>query len=582
MTAPIAPTPRAVTQQRASLLRSVLRQPLGAIALSVIALFVIVAIIGPWIVPGDAYTAHLDAILLPPGTDHILGTDPSGRDVLSRLIIATRSSMLGATIALVVAAAIGISTGLVAGYYRGWFESIFSYGASLFLALPSMVVLLAARSVIGPNLWWAMVIFGVIVSPAFYRLTFATVAGVRHELYVDAARTSGLSDVRIIGRHILSVVRAPVIIQAAGIAGVAIAIQAGLEFLGMGDAKLITWGGMLNDGFQAIYRQPWLLLWPTLALVLISVALTLVANTLRDVLERSSSARRSRSSEQAPAVYTIPVGSALSVRDLEVAYGNHKAERAVVVRNVSFDVAPGEVLGLVGESGSGKTQTAFAILDVLPGGGRITSGCVALAGKVTTQAQRAHERGRSVAYIPQEPMSNLDPSYTIGAQLTKPMRKCAKMTKTEANANALRLLTRVGIANPERVMSLYPHQVSGGMAQRVLIAGAIATEPDVLIADEPTTALDVTVQAEVLDLLRDLQAELGMAMVIVTHNFGVVADICDRVAVMQDGSIVETGDVESVFDRPQHPYTRELLGAILDDASVRTLPSSTTTNGVPS
>ncbi|WP_062212929.1 dipeptide/oligopeptide/nickel ABC transporter permease/ATP-binding protein [Demequina oxidasica] len=580
MTAPLAPTPRVATRRRASLLRSVLRQPLGAVALAVIALFVIVAIIGPWIVPGDAYTAHLDAILLPPGPDHILGTDPSGRDVLSRLIIATRSSMLGAAIALVVAAAIGISTGLIAGYYRGWFESVFSYGASLFLALPSMVVLLAARSVIGPNLWWAMVIFGVIVSPAFYRLTFATVAGVRHELYVDAARTSGLSDVRIVGRHILSVVRAPVIIQAAGIAGVAIGIQAGLEFLGMGDAKLITWGGMLNDGFQAIYRQPWLLAWPTLALVLISVALTLVANTLRDVLERSSSARRSRSSEQAPAVYTIPAGTALSVRDLEVAYGDDKAKQAVVVRNVSFDVAPGEVLGLVGESGSGKTQTAFAILDVLPGGGRITAGCVALAGKVTTQAERAHERGRSVAYIPQEPMSNLDPSYTIGAQLTKPMRKCAKMTKTEANANALRLLNRVGIANPERVMGLYPHQVSGGMAQRVLIAGAIATEPDVLIADEPTTALDVTVQAEVLDLLRDLQAEFGMAMVIVTHNFGVVADICDRVAVMQDGSIVETGDVESVFDHPQHPYTRELLGAILDDASVRELPSPTTTNGV--
>lgn len=556
---------------RVSLARAVLRQPLGLVATVAIVLYLAVAAIGPWVVPGDAYTASLQDILLPPGGEHLLGTDPSGRDVLSRLIIGTRYSLLGAAIALTVAGVVGISTGLIAGYYRGWFESVFSYGASLFLAMPSMVVLLAARTVIGPNLWWAMVIFGIIVSPSFYRLTFAVVSGVRHELYVDAARASGLSDASIIGRHILSVVRAPVIIQAAGIAGVAIGIQAGLEFLGMGDRELITWGGMLNDGFQAIYRQPWLLVWPTLAIVFITVALTLLANSMRDALERSSGAGRSRSETDAiePTAVGIPADTALSVRDLEVTYGDDRAGRTKVVDGVSFDVRRGEVLGIVGESGSGKTQTAFAILDVLPGGGRVSAGAIAIAGKVTRQSDRARARGRTIAYIPQEPMSNLDPAFTLGQQLIEPMRKVAGMSRLAARERAISLLSRVGIAEPERVMSLYPHQVSGGMAQRVLIAGAIATEPDVLIADEPTTALDVTVQADVLDLLRDLQAELGMAMVIVTHNFGVVADICDRVCVMQQGRIVEVGEVEQVFDAPAHPYTRALLDAILDGTSLR-------------
>jgi peptide/nickel transport system permease protein len=579
MTTPLSSPLAVATSRRPSLLRGLLRQPLGLIALIIIAAYLLVAIIGPWIVPGDAYTASLSEILLPPSSEHLLGTDPSGRDVLSRLIIGTRYSMIGAAIALAVSAALGITTGLIAGYYRGWFESVFSYGAALFLAMPSMVVLLAARSVIGPNLWWAMVIFGIIVSPAFYRLTLATVAGVRHELYVDAARAAGLSDARIIGRHILSVVRAPVIIQAAGIAGVSIGIQAGLEFLGMGDTELITWGGMLNDAFQAIYRQPWLLLWPTLAIVIISVALTLLANALRDVMERASTSRRSASTAETAA----PEGThspefALSVDGLKISYSQTGQDDIEVVRGISFAVRPGEVLGLVGESGSGKTQTAFAILDVLPGGGRVSAGTIALNGVVTRQRDRARARGRRIAYIPQEPMSNLDPSYTLGHQLTEPMRKVQGMSSKEAVAKATSLLERVGIVDAGRVMGLYPHQVSGGMAQRVLIAGAIATSPDVLIADEPTTALDVTVQADVLDLLRDVQTEFGMAMVMVTHNFGVVADICDRVAVIQQGEIVEAGDIETVFDAPQHPYTRSLLDAILDGSTVRP-PLSAPTKG---
>ena len=173
-------------------------------------------------------------------------------------------------------------------------------------------------------------------------------------------------------------------------------------------------------------------------------------------------------------------------------------------------------------------------------------------------------RGKRVAYIPQEPMSNLDPSFTVGSQLVRPMVKILGISKEEARTRALELLASVGIPDPQRTFKAYPHEVSGGMAQRVLIAGAISCKPDLLIADEPTTALDVTVQAEVLDVLRDLQDESGMGIMVVTHNFGVVADICDRVIVMEAGKIVEAGPVRDILRRPEHPYTRMLLSSMLE------------------
>lgn len=180
---------------------------------------------------------------------------------------------------------------------------------------------------------------------------------------------------------------------------------------------------------------------------------------------------------------------------------------------------------------------------------------------------RSKLRGAGIGYIPQEPMSNLDPSYRIGSQLTEPMRHHLRLSRRAAKAEALQLLSRVGIPDPERVYRSYPHQVSGGMAQRVLIAGAVSCNPDLLIADEPTTALDVTVQADVLALIRSLQAERGMGVILVTHNFGVVADLCDRVAVMRSGEIVEVADAVDLFARPKHEYTRMLLDSTLNAAT---------------
>ncbi|MEI6763974.1 MAG: ABC transporter ATP-binding protein, partial [Actinomycetes bacterium] len=183
-------------------------------------------------------------------------------------------------------------------------------------------------------------------------------------------------------------------------------------------------------------------------------------------------------------------------------------------------------------------------------------------------------RGKKIAYIPQEPMSNLDPNFKIGYQLVRPMMKVLGLSKADAVAKAHSLLKTVGIENTERIFNAYPHEISGGMAQRVLIAGAVSCDPDLLIADEPTTALDVTIQAEVLDLLRDLQGKFGMGIILVTHNFGVVADLCDRVVVMQNGSVVESGDVRTILKAPKEPYTQELLSSMLVDKTPMTLLTS--------
>ncbi|RAX45245.1 ABC transporter [Arthrobacter sp. AQ5-06] len=577
----------ALRTARIPLFHRLLKTPVGLAALSFLALLVLAAILAPVLSPADPNLASLQDVSARPGPAHVLGADSAGRDVFSRLLFSSRFSLAGALVTLLVAAAIGVTGGLIAGYYGKWFDAISSWLTNLLMALPGIIVLLAARAVLGPSMWLSMAIFGVLLSPAFFRLVYAAVTAVRNELYVDAARVSGLSDSRIIGRHILTVVRAPVIIQASMVAGIAVAIQAGLEFLGLGDMTIPTWGSMLNDGFANIYKAPLLTLWPSLAIGLTCVALTLLANTMRDVLERSSSPKRRRTKAAAPAPVkreavvrhaesertSATLGEELLVmKELSVGYTQPDGSVKSVVNDVSLTVRRGEVHGLIGESGSGKTQTAWSILRLLPEGGRVTSGSILFEGKDLAHASEpdmTRIRGRKIAYIPQEPMSNLDASFTIGSQLVEPMRVCLGLSKREAKDRALALLGRVGIPNPQRTFAAYPHEVSGGMAQRVLIAGAVSCNPDLLIADEPTTALDVTVQAEVLDLLRTLQSEMNMGVVLVTHNFGVVADLCDRVSVMRDGRIVETGPVKSIFAHPEHPYTRTLFDAILEDGDAR-------------
>jgi peptide/nickel transport system permease protein len=571
-----------------TLVSKFLKSPNGLATTIFLVAAVLFGIIAPIVSPWDATLPDIYSTLAEPSAEHWFGTDSAGRDVFTRLAFATRFSLMTATVAVVVSLVIGVIGGLVAGYFGGWFDSLATWASSIIMALPGLVVLLAAIAVLGPSMWLAMAIFGVLLSPSFFRLVYTIVRGVRNELYVDAARVSGLSDLRIIARHVLGVVRAPIIIQTAIIASIAIAIQSGIEFLGLGDKDAPSWGAMLNDAYDQIYDSPLLLAWPSTMIALITISLVVFANTIRDEMERTgkrvkkirsgkSDAQKSADSLAADTIVHSNSGaisgeSLLTVSNLAVGYSDGQGGVKQVVHNGNLRVNRGEVVGLIGESGSGKTQTAFSVLGLLPSGGQVVSGSIVFDGiELTEVNQRAYDkiRGSRIAYIPQEPMSNLDPSFTIGSQLIEPMMKVLGLSKRDASARAIDLLDRVGISNPSATMKKFPHEISGGQAQRVLIAGAVSCNPDLIIADEPTTALDVTVQAEVLDLLRKLQRETNTALLLVTHNFGVVADICDYINVMQSGRIVEAGSVIQIFQEAKHPYTKSLLSSILEGGPAR-------------
>lgn len=578
------------TIKRQSLVRKVLGNPVGFLVSSVLLVIFTAGILARWITPFDPLQTDIYNILAEPGVGgHALGTDSAGRDVLSRIIFGTQLTLSGAALTLLIAMVVGVTSGLLAGYFGSWFGAVSNWTTGLTMSLPGLVVLLSAAAVLGPATWIAMSIFGILLSPAYYRLVFTTVRAVRAELFVDAAKVSGLGDARIIGRHILGAVRAPIIIQSGILASIAIGIQAGLELLGLGDSEGASWGSLLNDGFGNLFNAPLLILWPSLIIGMTTLSLALLANTIRDELERTgpkskkikgSGKTTSQLAEDRSAEDAIIHESSrrdnsnplLTISNLAIGYPNGLGGIKQVVHDVNLTVNRGEVVGLIGESGSGKTQTAFAVLGLLPSGGRVISGSILFEGQELAAASSKvfnKIRGGKISYIPQEPMSNLDPTFTIGTQLVEPMMQVLGISKKQARAKAIDLLNRVGIPNPVLTMKKYPHEVSGGQAQRVLIAGAVSCEPDLIIADEPTTALDVTVQAEVLDLLRDLQREMNTALLLVTHNFGVVADICDYINVMKNGRIVEAGPVVDIFENAKHSYTKSLLSSILEGGPAR-------------
>ncbi|WP_035306622.1 dipeptide/oligopeptide/nickel ABC transporter permease/ATP-binding protein [Actinokineospora inagensis] len=586
-----APFPTALAPvKRVSLLRRFLRRPMGVIALFLFLIVVFLAVFAPLLAKFDPNHVDFNLVYARPGNGHVLGGDSAGRDLYSRLLYGAKTTLWGALITCVAGLVIGVPAGVSAGYFGGTLDRILTWISDALQSVPAMIVLLVVAAGSGQSFPVLMIALGVFLAPGYYRISRARAMSVRREPYIDAARVSGMTNARILRTHMMRAVYPPLVVQTALTAGIAIGMQAGLQFLGIGSASTPSWGQMMNDGFRNILSYPILLLWPSIILGVTVAALALMGSTLADLIsvraEQPTPRLRAKARQwmaTPPAASDLPArepsgmhahqieNCALRVDNLRVGYAT-KAGLKEVVRGVSLDAAPGEVLGIVGESGSGKTQTSFAVLDLLPSGGTAVADGIWIGGKEVSRLSakdRTALLGREIAYVPQEPLSNLDPCYTVERQLVEPLRRVHGMSKADARKRAREVLVRVGITDPDRVLRSYPHQISGGMAQRVLIAGAVSGRPSLLIADEPTTALDVTVQAEVLELLRELQREYGMALMIVTHNFGVVADICDRVVVMKDGRIVETGAVERIFRSPEDPYTAELISASLDDADGR-------------
>ena len=562
---------------RRSAWRRLLRDPQAVVTGVFLLLAFTAGVLAPLITQHGPNDSSLDAVNASVGTEgYLLGGDQSGRDIFARLLYSINTAAISGLIGAGVAIVIGMTAGLIGGYFGARLRAGVEWLFSLIMAFPGLLILIALMPLTGGDFRATMLIFGILLSPGIYRIVRNVTVGVKGELFVDAARVSGVSTVRILLRHVMPVVRGPVIIATAFLIGTSIGVQSGLAFLGLGSAEEPSFGAMLSSGFQNLYVYPLQFIWPAALWGLMSASLVLLGNSLRDALEgerpkaaklATKSARPERAGT-ARATAEDTSNTVLSIRDLRLGYPKPNGEMREILKGVSLDLRVGETLGLVGESGSGKTQTAFAALGLLPPAARITGGSILLEGREVldlSEKELRSLRGGTIAYVPQEPMSSLDATFTVGSQLVEGIRATTSKSRREAATYALQLLARVGIADPEATFASYPHQISGGMAQRVLIAAAVAAKPRVLIADEPTTALDVTIQAEILDLLRDLQEEMGMAILLVTHNFGVVADVCDRIVVMRHGEIVETGDVFTVFREPSHPYTRKLLDSILDD-----------------
>lgn len=563
----------AATDRVPFFVREIARRPFALFGAVLFVLMVFAAIAAPLISPFSPYQQDLTNFLAGPSAHHLLGTDSLGRDVLSRLIYGARPAFVGAGEAFGVAVVVAVPLGLVAGYFAGWIDATIARVVDIVLSIPAIMFLLVIVAVFSGNQNAVLVAFGFLVSPGLIRVVRSVTLSVRRELFVEAARVSGVNESRIVFRHILPLILGPVIVQGTLIAAGAVLVEAALGFLGLGpQPPQASWGEMVSEASLQLSRQPWLVVPPGAVLILAVLSLGLIGDAVRDIaaerlapVERRPARTRVRvAGNDFAGVDAVPEASTkalLSVRGLSVAFSTREGDLRVV-DGVSFDIRRGETVGLLGESGCGKTITSLAMMRLLPPGGRIVAGSCSFEGRDLARSSRAElaaVRGRQIAMISQEPMVALDPVFTVGNQLLEAVRRHDGSSRRQAAVRVRDLLEKVELRDYERVMRLYPHELSGGMAQRVVIALALAGRPKLVIADEPTTALDVTVQAEILELLRTLQEETGLAILLVTHNWGVVADSCQRAVIMYAGQVVEYGDVDALFERPLHPYTEGLL-----------------------
>ncbi len=576
-----APGPPATDRRRRTWRpRTWRRRWLGLLAGAYLVLLTVACVGASWWAPADPEFQDLSHPLAGPSSAHWLGTDRLGRDVLSRLLFGGRVTLVAVVEAVVVFAVLGITLGVLAGYFGSWLDRTIGWAADLLLALPGIIVLLMVLSVFPGNSAATMVVLGVISCPLLLRVTRGVTASVRREPYVQAARLTGLSSAQVMRRHVLPRLVGPIIVQLSLFAATAVLVQAALSFLGLAkpESEGPSWGNMVGAAAEVTSEAPWLAV-PTGGILALTVlALGLFGDALRDArADRIQPAFAPRRRRTAPApVAAADPGTLLSVRGLTVAFDLPTGE-ATAVRDVGFDVAAGEIVGVVGESGSGKTVMARSLLGLLPPSGHVVAGSAVFDGtELTGLTERGlgRVRGSRIALVSQEPLSGLDPVFRVGGQLAEVVRRHQRVGRGAAAARAVELLATVQIPEPERVARMYPSELSGGMAQRVSIALALAGDPALLIADEPTTALDVTVQAEILTLLRDLRDRRDMAIVFVTHDWGVLADVCDRAVVMYAGEVVEQAGVEDLYRSPRHPYTQRLLAANPHRAPVAdTLPT---------
>ena len=560
--------------------RNILPPLIGVVGVLALAVF------APLITDHNPVHMTIAERLAAPSAEHILGQDEYGRDIFARLLYGARVSIAVALFSAMSAGILGVTIGIIGGYFGGLAELITVRFADIILSFPPILLALLIVTILGPGVETLGLVLTILYMPGYARVAYGETLSIRSREYVEAARALGSPPWRILALTILPNILGPLIVQFSLTVASAVLIESGLSFLGLGVVPPDpSWGLMIRSARAYMVYTPMPLLWPCLALTVTVLAVNALCDALRDFYDPRAVSTNLLAS-LAKSLFYAPMAKSydsdqkdtesekalLSTQNLKTEFITPKG-RIAASNDVSFNVQPGETLALVGESGSGKTITGLSILGLVPGPlGMMTAGSVVLRTK-TGETLRIEEldeaalqkvRGEEVAMIFQEPMSSLNPVYPVGEQIAEGLRHHRQIGKAEALSTATELLTSVGIPDAEKRVNDYPHQMSGGMQQRVMIAMALGCNPSLIIADEPTTALDVTIQAQILDLLRNIrhQGNRGFGMLFITHNLGVVAEIADRVLVMYCGRIVESGPVSELFRNPTHPYTKGLIASM--------------------
>ncbi|MFI6070516.1 dipeptide/oligopeptide/nickel ABC transporter permease/ATP-binding protein [Actinoplanes sp. NPDC051343] len=551
-----------------------LRSPLGITAGVLLVLVAGAAVLAPLLLHARADAVAPAAILQGPSAAHPAGTDLLGRDILARVLVATRLSLLLALLATGLGVFVGLLLGTAPTLLGPALGRWVTAAINVAVAFPSLLLALFFAVIFGVGARGAVLAIGFATAPGFARLTHTMAATIAGRDFIAAARVAGVGSVRILLRHILPNIAEPLVVTATMSAGGALLAFASLSFLGLGvQAPSYDWGRLLGEGLAQIYIHPAGAVVPGIAVVLAAMAFNLSGEAVARVIGMRSSAR-TPGRAAAPATAVRPGReerkALLTVENLRVGFGD-----VTPVRGVSLALDRGEAVGIVGESGSGKSLTALAVAQLVERPGVVRADRLDLFGTDLREgARRAHRRmlGTSLAMVFQDPMTSLNPTQRVGRQLAEVVREHQRAGRRPAWRRAVDRLEAVRIPDAERRASQLPHEFSGGMRQRAMIGMGLMGEPQLIIADEPTTALDVTVQRQVLQLLAAIRADRELGLLFISHDVTVVGQVCDRVLVMYAGRIVEDLPTEALLHDARHPYTRALVAAVPDMDTDRDRP----------
>ncbi|MEU4395749.1 dipeptide/oligopeptide/nickel ABC transporter permease/ATP-binding protein [Kribbella sp. NPDC023855] len=550
---------------------AVLRTPVGAGAGVLLLLVLLLAAFAPVLWSGQANAIDTEHLLQGSSSAHWLGTDSLGRDIFYRVLVASRTSILLALLATAIAVITGLALGCAPTMMGRRAGRVTTAVVNIAVAFPGLLLALFFAVIFGVGAKGAVLAIGFAGAPAFARLTQTLVAGIAERDFVAAARIAGVGRFRTLLRHILPNIAEPLVVNATIGAGGALLAFAGLSFLGLGvQPPAYDWGRLMGEGLNGIYVHPAAALAPGVAVVIAGLAFNLFGEAVAKgfgVPVLKGARVRDRVPEATPAAPTDD-DAVLVVKDLCVSFPGP----ITPVRGVSFTVGKGEIVGVVGESGSGKSLTALAVAQLIEPPGQVRASELSflgapLLGRVAgrgTAAARRRLLGTSFAMVFQDPMTSFNPTKRIGVQLAEGAREHQGLSRRQAMARAIDRLRAVRVPAAERRARQYPHEFSGGMRQRAMIGMGLMGTPALIVADEPTTALDVTVQRQVLRLLETIRTEDEVAVLLISHDITVVAQVCDRVLVMYAGRIVEDLPSTELATGARHPYTRALLAAVPD------------------